>query len=850
MRADGTSFLLKFPAGAGLTYRILAVLKEDSAAAHLRLAIFPPEAIGSASSTGAAGGSACQLPPSAQGLLQSKDVTEMTFGTWGLPEHGQTWGQQHHCPDLTRVGPPEQGGCDGQYRYFPGQSFPTNHTWDWTAPFTANYVLQVTANCDVPFYDDPTQPGCTVTADGIECDDDRVTQCAAAIGLTIRVIDRSVHVKHTFEVPVTQEVLDSIELQQQMADLFGLQQQPAVVFPLSISPLDCHIPENRAKSVCQSVAVGGRRHLQVQRSADVDHACPQSSFEARASAMQATCGLSSLDAVDPLLQGQCPSLECAAELPSLLEDCAERITEFTRQIGTEAQFYVALKDSQLASNCVTMNRTAPAAASVQVEFRAPNRVVADQLIQEHLQMVHKTFSHLPGRVDESNGGHRMLEDERKDVRRAQSVDERPLCFGNADASVDDGTRCGGRRQLDSDYEKDKEIRRLKAELDKSKAETEAAIQRSTEKDQIITQQAEVVERQAKTIEKQATEIAFHKKLHRLRQTALTRQNVSVTTRRNQTAVGRRTQVVGLGDSSVLRSARVGADRSVKACAVHPCELSDGICQNGGTCVEVVGMGGGAVPFECQCAGGFGGDRCQTDLCAGMDCGDHGECVSGSCECAAGVCGDHCQHIAPWGQTACGGMREPGMFCGTRDRYTDFGTDKSESECVALCMAAGLQECNAVSYNARDGQCSPGHCEDEGHCSAYKGCSATAVDGRCDTIWMPCPMDGCGNQTAAFDWCLGDDCGEHGECVGGLCECSGGWSGGRCERAPCCTSRWGARPGPLGAQGRAGRCGDNCGCCFDSDYWSGDMEWCDSSTPGWDTGTYPGWTPGCPCDRTC
>ena len=98
-----------------------------------------------------------------------------------------------------------------------------------------------------------------------------------------------------------------------------------------------------------------------------------------------------------------------------------------------------------------MNRTAPAVASVQVEFRAPNRVVADQLIQEHLQMVHKTFQHLSGRVDESNGGHRILDDESKDnVRRAQSVDERPLCFGNADASAGDGTRCGGRRQLDSD----------------------------------------------------------------------------------------------------------------------------------------------------------------------------------------------------------------------------------------------------------------------------------------------------------------------------------------------------------------------------------------------------------------
>ena len=149
MRADGSSFLLQFPAGAGLTYQFSAALKEDSQAAHVRLAIFPPEAIGSASNTGSPSQSDCVLPPAVQNLA-STDVTEMRLGTWGSPMHGETWGQQHGCPESTRVGPPEQGGCDGEYRYFAGQSFPTNRTWDWTAPFTANYMLQVTANVRRP----------------------------------------------------------------------------------------------------------------------------------------------------------------------------------------------------------------------------------------------------------------------------------------------------------------------------------------------------------------------------------------------------------------------------------------------------------------------------------------------------------------------------------------------------------------------------------------------------------------------------------------------------------------------------------------------------------------------------
>eukprot|EP01052_Picozoa_sp_SAG31_P035670 SAG31_NODE_4336_length_3343_cov_11.270962_2_plen_747_part_00 len=636
MRADGTSFLLRFSAAAGLTYQILMILREESAAVHLRLAIFPPEAIGSASSTSAASESSCQLPPAAQDL-QSKDVTEMTFGTWGSPAHGQTWGEQHSCPDLTRVGPPESypPGCGGQYRYFPGQSFPSNHTWDWTAPFTANYVLQVTANCDVPYYDDPTQPGCTVTADGIDCEDDAVTQCLAAIGLTIRVIDRSVHVKHTFDVPVTKEVLNSIELQQQMADMFALQQQPALVFPLSITPLDCALAENAARPGCQQVAGPGpggghrRRRLQTQIGADTDHTCPQSSFDTQDTTMRAVCGFQSSDAADPLLQGQCPSLECARALLPLLEDCTEQIAEFARHIGPEAAFYEALGRSEMFNSCLELDQSAAEMASVQVEFRAPTLAVADQMIAEHQQMVSEMF--LP---------------------TAETSDGRQLCFGNPGASDGDGTRCGGRRQLDSD-EKDEEIRHLKAELEKAKAEAEAAVRQSAEKDQVIEQQTKVNEWQAKTIEKHATEIAFYKRLYRLRQNAVTLQNVSDTTRRNQTAAGRRAQAVGSGESSVLRSARVGPDRAVKACAVHPCELSDGICLNGGACVEVAAEGGGAVPFECQCVSGFGGDRCETDLCASMDCGEHGECVAGVCECSDGWIGEYCE-VDPCASVDCGG----------------------------------------------------------------------------------------------------------------------------------------------------------------------------------------------------
>ena len=42
-------------------------------------------------------------------------------------------------------------------------------------------------------------------------------------------------------------------------------------------------------------------------------------------------------------------------------------------------------------------------------------------------------------------------------------------------------------------------------------------------------------------------------------------------------------------------------------------MISGVCLNGGSCEEVMlaAEGGGAAPFECQCVGNFGGERCET-----------------------------------------------------------------------------------------------------------------------------------------------------------------------------------------------------------------------------------------------
>jgi hypothetical protein len=52
---------------------------------------------------------------------------------------------------------------------------------------------------------------------------------------------------------------------------------------------------------------------------------------------------------------------------------------------------------------------------------------------------------------------------------------------------------------------------------------------------------------------------------------------------------------------------------------------------------------------CSCVGGYSGDNCEiappvdpVDLCASVDCGDHGVCSEGQCTCNGGYTGDRCE----------------------------------------------------------------------------------------------------------------------------------------------------------------------------------------------------------------
>ena len=118
MRADGSDFLLRLPAVAGITYNFDTSLRSGSAA-HMRLAIFPPDSIGTASRS--TGGSDvqddCTVEQPHGGAAD--DVADIELGDFPGPGNGrQTWGELNNCDDPTRAGPPGEE-CGEQNTDFP-----------------------------------------------------------------------------------------------------------------------------------------------------------------------------------------------------------------------------------------------------------------------------------------------------------------------------------------------------------------------------------------------------------------------------------------------------------------------------------------------------------------------------------------------------------------------------------------------------------------------------------------------------------------------------------------------------------------------------------------------------------
>jgi hypothetical protein len=331
----GASFELRFHPTAGMTYQFLADLKPGSHATHLRWEIFPPDSIVSSAADGelyaqmgimfGASESSefgrCEIPSGFGNV--AVDSTRMNLGNFIGPADGrESWGQifcnqgdMDCCAHPETVGPPE-APCDGIYSHFPGQSFPRVARWEWTAPSTNEFLLKVSSNCNVPYYADPEQPGCVSNEDGVECQDPSLLTCQSATGVKIVAVNRAVHIKKIFDIPLpalelgrrlqrvgdagSAERIASADRIGLLANLFHVNQPPAMTFPTNIVPLDCNNAENIGRPLCieyrrrRENSGGGHRRTQEQ-------GCPHSTFLRREETMLVDCGLSRTNAGEDIV---------------------------------------------------------------------------------------------------------------------------------------------------------------------------------------------------------------------------------------------------------------------------------------------------------------------------------------------------------------------------------------------------------------------------------------------------------------------------------------------------------------------------------------------------------------------
>ena len=292
-------------------------------------------------------------------------------------------------------------------------------------------------------YADPDRPDCTTDEDGVTCEDEAAESCASELGFSIQTIDRSVHVKRVFNLPVHAADMADEEKKALLADMFYRDAMPAVVFTTGIETHRCDDPANAEVPAC-TAQEQGRRRLQLGAGS-----CPHATFLSKAAAMKTTCGL---EAGAAALPPSCASTDCARQLLSLLNDCTESIDRAT---GEGADFYAALEGSALYAACVELDQSAATFAAVKVEFRAPSRLVADRLIAEHEKLAADMATvFTAGCAAPPAGacdGRRQLEhceqavDEiaalRAQLRRV--TDERAAAVGERDAAVGELQRVAG-----------------------------------------------------------------------------------------------------------------------------------------------------------------------------------------------------------------------------------------------------------------------------------------------------------------------------------------------------------------------------------------------------------------------
>lgn len=191
-------------------------------------------------------------------------------------------------------------------------------------------------------------------------------------------------------------------------------------------------------------------------------------------------------------------------------------------------------------------------------------------------------------------------------------------------------------------------------------------------------------------------------------------------------------------------------KDIECLACLPCQ--NGVCDASGMCACDEGWAG---MFCHICASGYYGSSCLP--CP--DCGDHGSCVEGICQCDTHYTGTLCD-------TCTQGRFLPNCI-----------------ECPITCnngkCVEGLCVCNREWMGEVCDHCNPQERDcDVCNCGLHGTC-IDKLEGTCvcDTGWALPNCDHCQEGYSLLkDECIEcPDCGEHGKCVDGTCQCEHGWT---------------------------------------------------------------------------
>lgn len=223
------------------------------------------------------------------------------------------------------------------------------------------------------------------------------------------------------------------------------------------------------------------------------------------------------------------------------------------------------------------------------------------------------------------------------------------------------------------------------------------------------------------------------------------------------------------------------------------ECDSNPCENGGTCLD------GVNSFHCSCSLGYSGFMCQTDIneCHSNPCSNGGTCIDGLgsfiCHCAPGFSGNMCQtDINECGSNPC----QNGGTC--LDGINGFECDCTQAFTGTLCQT-NTNECASSpcqnGASCKDGldsfvcTCPPGFsgvlCETDINECISTPCQngGTCIDGT-NSFTCHCPIVYEGNLCQTLNYCLSNPCQNGGTCFNHLvnytCGCDLYHRGDFCE----------------------------------------------------------------------